>query len=105
MAFPADTASVPSNSPQMPFSAQGQGMTADGVPVQYPMQYTPPGGKVVPMDIQAMPQAAYEPQPPQPIMTARDWQQSVASVYDPHGIKRRWNHSVDMTNYNAKRSR
>lgn len=78
-------------------------MTPDRVQVQYPMQYTPPAGKVIPMDhMQAMPQAAYEPQP---IMTARDWQQSVASVYDPHGIKRRWNNSVDMTNYNAKRSR
>lgn len=82
-------------------------MSADGVSVQYPMQYTSPGGKVgVPMDMQGMPQAAYEPQPIQPIMTARDWQQSVASVYDPHGIKRRWNNSVDMSTYNnTKRSR
>ncbi|QGA19958.1 hypothetical protein EYB26_007656 [Talaromyces marneffei] len=103
MAFPVDTASLPSNSPQMPFSGQGPAMTADGVQVQYPMQYTPPGGKVMSMDaMQAMGQTTYEPQP---VMTARDWQQSVASVYDPHGIKRRWNNSVDMTNYNAKRSR
>ncbi|EED16009.1 C6 finger domain protein, putative [Talaromyces stipitatus ATCC 10500] len=99
MAFPVDT----STSPQMPFAGTGQAMTADGVPVQYPMQYTPPAGKVMSMDaMQSMSQATYEPQP---VMTARDWQQSVASVYDPHGLKRRWNHSVDMTDYNVKQSR
>lgn len=106
MAFPVDTQSIPSNSPQMPYSAHGQGMTGDGMPVQYSIQYTPPGGKMMSMDMQAMPQpATYEPQPVQPVMTARDWQQSVASVYDPHGIKRRYNNSVDMSGYNPKRSR
>lgn len=74
-------------------------MNHDAVSVQYPMQYTPPSNKVVSMDhpMQAIPQASYDSQP---IMTARDWQQSVASVYDPHGIKRRWNYSVDLANQN-----
>lgn len=35
-------------------------------------------------------------QAPPVVFTARDWQQSVASVYDPQGLKRRWNYSVDL---------
>lgn len=30
------------------------------------------------------------------LMIARDWQHKVASVYDPHGLKRRWDYSVDV---------
>lgn len=60
------------------------------------MQYAAPSDN----PMQTMSQQAY---PTQPIMTARDWQQSVASVYDPHGLKRRWNYSVDLNN--AKRAR
>lgn len=79
-------------------------MSPDGVPVQYSMQYPPSAGKVMPVEnVQAVPPSNYNTQP---AMTARDWQHSVASVYDPQGLKRRWNNSVDMSNYNnAKRAR
>lgn len=30
------------------------------------------------------------------LMIARDWQHKVASVYDPHGLKRRWDYSVNV---------
>ncbi|EEH06568.1 conserved hypothetical protein [Histoplasma capsulatum G186AR] len=32
----------------------------------------------------------------QPVISARDWQRSVASVYDPHGLKRRWDHQLPL---------
>ncbi|KAJ5392348.1 hypothetical protein N7509_007838 [Penicillium cosmopolitanum] len=46
-------------------------------------------------------------QAPPVVFSARDWQQSVASVFDPQGLKRRWNYSVDMNadNNMAKRQR
>jgi hypothetical protein len=94
---------------------------AETVTAQYPMQYHTPD-KMVPMDPQqhavpqqqhAVPQQQHavhqqqQPYNPQPMMTARDWQQNVASVFDPHGVKRRLHHlSTDLSNNNAvKRAR
>jgi hypothetical protein len=72
---------------------------------QYPpVQYGPPT-KVTPA---TPPQAISQPQfsGQQVVFTARDWQHSVASVYDPNGLKRRWNYSVDMgTEHTQKRAR
>lgn len=76
------------------------------VTTQYPMQYQTPD-KMIPMEPQqhAVPQQQ-QPYNPQAMMTARDWQQNVASVFDPHGVKRRLNTlSVDFSNNAAKRAR
>jgi hypothetical protein len=75
----------------------------DTMSSQYPMHY-PSAGKMISMDpSQSIQQAIHQPQfQSQPAaMTARDWQQSVASVYDPQGLKRRWNYSVDLSSDNA----
>jgi hypothetical protein len=72
------------------------------VSTQYPIQYGAPT-KVTPVaPAQPMPQS----QVGGPVVfTARDWQQSVASVYDPNGLKRRWN-SMDLeAEHNSKRQR
>lgn len=66
------------------------GQMVDSMPAQYALQY-PGASKMMSLDAS---HAIREQQPvaQAPVMmTARDWQQSVASVYDPHGIKRRWN--------------
>ncbi|KAL3470467.1 hypothetical protein BJX99DRAFT_49002 [Aspergillus californicus] len=102
MAFSFSPAVNP-NSPPMPMPGASQAMQPSLVD-QYALQYQQPA-KV------AVPQSSSVPQPQingQPVVfTARDWQQSVASVYDPHGLKRRWNYSVDMgmNDSNVKRQR
>ncbi|KAH8701151.1 putative C6 finger domain protein [Talaromyces proteolyticus] len=102
MAFSVNPSNLPSASPHMAYSNAGSSI-ADTVSPQYSMQYPTPD-KMMPIDhTHTLPQQPYNPQP---IMTARDWQQNVASVYDPHGLKRRFNHSVDLPNNNAvKRAR
>jgi hypothetical protein len=100
--------SVASTSPHTAYTNPSPTM-AETVTVQYPMQYQTPD-KMVPMDPQqhAVPQQhQQQPYNPQPIMTARDWQQNVASVFDPHGVKRRFNNlSTDLSHSNAaKRAR
>mgnify|MGYP001265995737 CR=1 FL=1 len=85
-----------------PSSPMNANQMVDSMPTQYTIQY-PAAGKVMSMDAS---QAAIREQQPvaqAPVMmTARDWQQSVASVYDPHGIKRRWNYSVDLTHGSSR---
>lgn len=74
----------------MPGASQGmQSSLVD----QYALQYQPPTKMSV-----AQPSTVSQPgmNGQQVVFTARDWQQSVASVYDPHGLKRRWNYSIDM---------
>ncbi|KAJ5628351.1 hypothetical protein N7490_010579 [Penicillium lividum] len=90
MAFSVNSSTVSTNSPPMPMSN----------PAQQPMSNmgspSPPTQSVSPPQFQA----------PQIVFSARDWQQSVASVYDPQGSKRRWNYSVDMDSDNiVKRQR
>ncbi|KAL1961597.1 hypothetical protein VTN77DRAFT_1397 [Rasamsonia byssochlamydoides] len=101
MAFSVIPAST--NSPPMGFNNAAQAMV-DTMSNQYPMQYAAAGKMASMAPTQSAPQQSFSTQPV--IMTARDWQQSVASVYDPHGLKRRWNYSVDMSSENAsKRAR
>lgn len=101
--------SVASTSPHTAYTNPSPPTMAETVTVQYPMQYQT-ADKMVPMDPQqhqhAVPQQQ-QPYNPQPMMTARDWQQNVASVFDPHGVKRRFNNlSADLSNSNAaKRAR
>lgn len=70
-------------------SAQNGGM----IPGQHQMSYTD-ATKMMPISAQQaqLPQP-FNPQPPV-VISARDWQQSVASVYDPHGLKRRWDQTA-----------
>lgn len=60
---------------------------------QYPLQYESPAKVTLPPAQSVSPPQF---QTPPVIFSARDWQQSVASVYDPQGLKRRWNYSVDL---------
>ncbi|KAF7593882.1 hypothetical protein BBP40_010693 [Aspergillus hancockii] len=102
IAFSMAPSTISTNSPPTAMNHPVQGVQA---PLgQYPVQYGPPT-KVTPV---TPPQAISQPQfsGQQVIFTARDWQQSVASVYDPNGLKRRWNYSVDMgTEHTQKRAR
>ncbi|KAJ6013265.1 hypothetical protein N7540_007856 [Penicillium herquei] len=102
MAFSVNPSTVSTNSPPMPISNPTQPMAAM-VNHQYPMQYESPSKVTVPPTQSVSPPQF---QAPPVVFSARDWQQSVASVYDPHGLKRRWNYSVDMDSDNmAKRHR
>ncbi|KAL4902484.1 hypothetical protein BDW74DRAFT_59373 [Aspergillus multicolor] len=98
MAFSFSPAVNP-NSPPMAFPGTSQGPQPALVD-QYALQYQQPAKPLPQMSGQS--QMSGQPV----VFTARDWQQSVASVYDPHGLKRRWNYSVDMgMENNAKRPR
>ncbi|KAL4752689.1 hypothetical protein BDW72DRAFT_61714 [Aspergillus terricola var. indicus] len=101
MAFSFSPA-VNSNSPPMAIPGTSQGLQPTLVD-QYALQYQQPA-KLPVTQASAVPQPQMSAQPV--VFTARDWQQSVASVYDPHGLKRRWNYSVDMEmENNTKRPR
>ncbi|KAF5863396.1 hypothetical protein ETB97_010154 [Aspergillus alliaceus] len=103
MAFSMAPSTVNTNSPPMAINNSVQGVQAP-LAAQYPIQYGQ-ASKITPV---SPPQALSQPQfsGQQVIFTARDWQQSVASVYDPNGLKRRWNYSVDMgTEHAQKRPR
>ncbi|KAJ0420999.1 hypothetical protein BJY00DRAFT_323445 [Aspergillus carlsbadensis] len=91
MAFSFSPAVNP-NSPPMAMSGTSQGMQPSLVD-QYGLQNQQPAKIAVtqPSPV-AQPQMTGQPV----VFSARDWQQSVASVFDPHGLKRRWNYSVDM---------
>jgi cell division septation protein DedD len=91
MAFSFSPAVNP-NSPPMAMPGTSQGMQPSLVD-QYGLQ-TQQQAKIAvtrPSPV-AQPQMTGQPV----VFSARDWQQSVASVFDPHGLKRRWNYSVDM---------
>ncbi|KAJ5286894.1 hypothetical protein N7478_002580 [Penicillium angulare] len=100
MAFSVNPSTVSTSSPPLPISNPAQPMS-NMVNPQYSMQYdskvtAPPNQSVSPPQFQA----------PPVVFSARDWQQSVASVYDPQGLKRPWNYSVDLGSDNmAKRQR
>ena len=61
---------------------------------QYPVQYETP--HKVPSVTSSQSLSPPQFQAPPVVFSARDWQQSVASVYDPQGVKRRWNYPGDM---------
>jgi hypothetical protein len=101
MAFSFSPA-VNSNSPPMAIPGTSEGLQPT-IADQYTLQYQQPA-KLPVTQASAVPQPQMSGQPV--VFTARDWQQSVASVYDPHGLKRRWNYSVDMEmENNTKRPR
>ncbi|KAK5806977.1 hypothetical protein VI817_001235 [Penicillium citrinum] len=101
MAFSVNPSTVSTNSPPMNMSNTTQPM-GNMVNQQYPIQYDSPSRTVPPTQSVSPPQF----QAPPVVFSARDWQQSVASVFDPQGLKRRWNYSVDMTSDNmSKRQR
>lgn len=103
MAFSVTSSNASTNSPPMGFGNAGQTIV-DTMPNQYSMQYATAGKMASMAPTQSAPQQTFSTQPI--LMTPRDWQQSVASVYDPHGLKRRWNYSVDMSSENvSKRAR
>ncbi|KAL4889151.1 C6 finger domain protein [Aspergillus ambiguus] len=89
------------NSPPMAMNNPAAGLQTP-VSTQYPIQYGTPA-KVTPV---APTQPISQPQlNGSVVFTARDWQQSVASVFDPNGLKRRWN-SIDLdAEHASKRQR
>ncbi|KAI9934394.1 hypothetical protein MW887_000008 [Aspergillus wentii] len=103
MAFSVGPSTVSTNSPPMALGTPPQGIQAP-LTAQYPVQYGSPTKVASVAPSQPISQPQFNGQPV--LITARDWQQSVASVYDPHGLKRRWNYSIDMGTENmAKRQR
>lgn len=95
MAFSGDAASAASNSPPMPMQNPGSSL-AGMLPNQYQMQYAANQQKIDQVtQSQSMPQQAGAPGMPM-FVSARDWQQSVASVFDPEGSKRKWGYPPDL---------
>ncbi|KAJ5180383.1 hypothetical protein N7492_003593 [Penicillium capsulatum] len=100
MAFSVNPSTVSTNSPPMPMN---NAPLPNIVNQQYPIQYESPSKVTMPPSQSVSPPQF---QAPPVVFSARDWQQSVASVYDPQGLKRRWNYSVDLGGENmAKRQR
>ena len=106
MAFSVDPSAVTTNSPPMNLNSTVQDVHQP-LTAHYPIQYDSPTKMAPVTPAPAMSQAQPQFNPRHSIITAREWQQSVASVFDPHGLKRRWNnYSVDMGMENtAKRQR
>ncbi|KAA8642184.1 uncharacterized protein ATNIH1004_011125 [Aspergillus tanneri] len=104
MAFSIGPSSINTSSPLMGMhnnSTQGIQNSLGG---QYPVQYGQPAKipSVAPTQSISHPQFSGQ----QIVFTARDWQQSVASVFDPTGLKRQWNYAIDLeTEHNPKRQR
>jgi hypothetical protein len=101
MAFSVNPSTVSANSPPMPMNNTAQPMS-NMVHQQYPIQYDSPSKVAVPQTQSVSPPQF---QAPPVVFSARDWQQSVASVYDPQGLKRRWNYSTDLGDNMIKRQR
>ncbi|OAX80829.1 hypothetical protein ACJ72_04838 [Emergomyces africanus] len=80
------------NSP--PLSATNPSQDGQSMPAQYHIHYSQtPKMPSIPVP-QSMAQPPYSNM--QPVISARDWQRSVASVYDPQGLKRRWDHQTHL---------
>ncbi|KAJ5545320.1 hypothetical protein N7461_007624 [Penicillium sp. DV-2018c] len=103
MAFSVNPATVSTSSPPMPMNNSIPGVQNIMNP-QYPIQYETPNKVPSVASTQSLSPPQF--QAPPVVFSARDWQQSVASVYDPQGLKRRWNYSVDLESDNiSKRQR
>ncbi|PKY06917.1 C6 finger domain protein [Aspergillus campestris IBT 28561] len=101
MAFSMGPSPLNPNSPPMPINHPIQSVHTSLAP-QYPQYGTP----AKPTPTALTPPASQRLNTQQVVFTARDWQQNVASVFDPNGLKRRWNHSVDLdAGHTAKRQR
>ncbi|KAJ5147706.1 uncharacterized protein N7443_000706 [Penicillium atrosanguineum] len=101
MAFSVNPSTVSTSSPPMPMNNTPQPMS-NLVNHQFPIQYNSPS-KVTVAPTQSVSPPQF--QTPQVVFSARDWQQSVASVYDPQGLKRRWNYPVDLDSDNMTKRR
>ncbi|KAJ5675867.1 hypothetical protein N7462_008764 [Penicillium macrosclerotiorum] len=101
MAFSVNPSTVSTNSPPMPMNNTTQPLS-NIASHQYSIQYDSPSKSTVPQS-QSVSPPQFQTAPV--VFSARDWQQSVASVYDPQGLKRRWNYSVDLGSDMAKRAR
>ncbi|KAJ5779054.1 hypothetical protein N7457_006774 [Penicillium paradoxum] len=88
IAFSVNPSTVSANSPPMPMNN-----SIPAVQAQYPMQYET---DKVPSVASTQSLSPPQFQAPPVVFSARDWQQSVASVFDPQGVKRRWDYSVDL---------
>ncbi|KGO65722.1 Transcription factor, fungi [Penicillium italicum] len=103
MAFSVNPATVSANSPPMPINNSVPSVQNVMNP-QYPIQYETPSKVPSATSTQSLSPPQF--QAPPVVFSARDWQQSVASVYDPQGQKRRWNYPVDVSPDNmSKRQR
>ncbi|KAK2759073.1 hypothetical protein FQN54_003172 [Arachnomyces sp. PD_36] len=102
MAFSGDAASAASSSPPVPMQNPGSSI-AGVLPNQYPMQYANQQKMDPVTPSQSMPQQTGGPGMPV-FISARDWQRSVASVYDPEGSKRKWGYT-DMGAEHAQKRR
>jgi len=100
--------SANSNSPPLPLSMASVPQSMPPLQTQYAQHPYP---QVAGMT--SLPQVP-QPQIPQPnymsgapvFVSPKDWQQSVASVFDPEGLKRRWNYGPgEMGEHQAKRMR
>ncbi|KAJ5783660.1 transcriptional regulator family: Fungal Specific TF [Penicillium psychrosexuale] len=103
MAFSVNPSTVSANSPPMAINNSVPGVQ-NVMNSQYPIQYETPNKVPSVTSTQSLSPPQF--QVPPVVFSARDWQQSVASVYDPQGLKRRWNYPVDVTSDNmSKRQR
>ncbi|KAF7515653.1 hypothetical protein PCG10_002990 [Penicillium crustosum] len=103
MAFSVNPSTVSANSPPMPINNSVPGVQ-NVMNSQYPVQYETPNKVPSVASTQSLSPPQF--QAPPVVFSARDWQQSVASVYDPQGLKRRWNYPVDVSPDNiSKRQR
>lgn len=93
----------------MPIQNPGSSI-ASVLPNQYQMQYASQQQQQQQKtdhvaQAQSMPQQSGGPGMPV-FVSARDWQHSVASVYDPEGSKRKWGYPADLgVEHVAKRAR
>lgn len=117
----APPSSTTSTSPPMNFPVIQQQQQHNNTPVSpagsnpYMPQYPPSGGgssiTSAPQQQQSQPPVQQPPQTPQAgypttgFVSSKQWQQSVASVYDPDGLKRRWAYSDIDSNHPQKRMR
>ncbi|KAK2749807.1 hypothetical protein FQN55_003043 [Onygenales sp. PD_40] len=88
LAFSGGMSTAASASPPQLSATTGPHDTTHNIlPAQYGMHYSqgPQISSMAPP--QSMPQPTYTTMQP---ISARDWQHSVASVFDPQGLKRRW---------------
>ncbi|KXG51136.1 Transcription factor [Penicillium griseofulvum] len=104
MAFSVNPATVSANSPPMPSINNSVPGVQSVINPQYPVQYETPNKVPSVTSTQSLSPPQF--QAPPVLFSARDWQNSVASVYDPQGLKRRWNYPVDAGSDNmSKRQR
>ncbi|EGC47369.1 C6 finger domain-containing protein [Histoplasma capsulatum var. duboisii H88] len=80
------------NSP--PPSVTNPSHNGQSIPAQYHIQFSQTAKMPSIPALQPMVPPTYSNI--QPVISARDWQRSVASVYDPHGLKRRWDHQLPL---------